>query len=259
MLKCGKCRKHLPVESFTINQNKNKPFSMCEPCRDKNREYMKEFRNSDHGKALIKEYFASPGGKAARKRVNDSPGTRALHKKYWDKNGRRVQATFRKTEKGKAHQKRCSESRLKKISESPALQLRFKIAQQAKDAIRGRNSALFSERTAFSSSAEYRAALEITFRDDMSFDNYGSVWQCDHRIPQSAYDFSDPDDVRRCWSKTNVQALTPEQNLVKSWKIIDSECLSAGVECFPNSWNGAIPDDAQKGVLHARFRMGVQA
>lgn len=259
MLMCGKCRKNLPVESFMINPKKNKPFSMCEPCRDKNREYMKDFRESDHGKALIKAYFDSPRGKAAKKRVNDSANARAQQKRYWAKNGRRVQAAFRKTEKGKAHQKRCAQSRLKKIADSPALQLRVRIAQQSKVAIRGRNSALFLERTDFSSVAEYRAALEATFKEGMNLDNHGSVWQCDHRIPQLAYDFSDPDDVRRCWSKTNVQALTPEQNRVKCWKIIDSECLAAGPERFPKSWNGVIPDDAQKEVLHARFRMGVQA
>ena len=259
MQRCGKCRRHLPLSAFEINPKKSKPFSMCEPCRDKNRDYMKTFRESDHGKAVIKAYFSSPEGKAAKKRVNDSESTRAIQKRYWAANGKRVQRSFRQRPKGQEHQKRNSKVRQKKIASRPDLKLAQRIATNGSRVLHGSNSAFFVRSTGFASSAAYRAALRSTLRDSMTLANYGVVWQVDHKIPQQAYDFNDPIDVRRCWSPSNVHALTKEENTEKSWKIIDAMCEEVGEACYPVAWGGRIPNDDEKEALHARFRKGLHA
>jgi hypothetical protein len=259
MQRCGKCRRHLPLSAFEINLKKSKPFSMCEPCRNKNRDYMKTFRESDHGKAITKAYFSSPEGKAAKKRVNDSESSRAIQKKYWATNGKRVQSNFRKTAKGKEHQKRCGKARREKIASRPDLQLREKIRLVSNGVVHGRNGTAFAAMTSFSSPAAFRTTLQATFDSSMTFANYGTVWQIDHKVPQEAYDFNNPVDVRRCWSPSNVHAMVLTSNTEKSWKIIDAMCEEAGEACYPVAWGGRIPNDEEKTALHARFRQGLHA
>jgi hypothetical protein len=260
MQRCSKCKKHLLLNEFVFNPKKKKPFSMCEPCRDYNRASMKKFRESDHGKAVIKAYFSTPEGKAARKRVNDSASTRAIQKRYWAANGRRVQRNFRKTAKGIDHQKRCSKARCKKIASRADLKLRERIRIASNHIIvHGRKSTVFASMTSFSSSTAFRKTLQSTFRGSMTLGNYGTAWQIDHKIPQQAYDFNNPVDVSRCWSPSNVHALTKEENTVKSWKIIDAMCEEAGEACYPVAWGGSIPNDEEKEALHTRFRKGLHA
>ena len=168
---------------------------------------------------------------------------------------------FRLTASGKEHAKRGSATRSAKISASPALKHRRWMNVLACRIVNGslRTSPVFAAKTGFSSAEELRLVLQSSFSDPMTFSNYGTEWTIEHRIPQQAYDFSDPEDVRRCWTPRNLNSAPRASNSTKSWKIIDSECLCAGVECFPKSWNGSIPDDVQKEAMHTSFRMGVQA
>ena len=104
-------------------------------------------------------------------------------------------------------------------------------------------SPTFIARTSFASESEFRDIVEATFQSGMTWENYGTGWQLDHKIPREAYDFDNPDDIKRCWSRNNVHALTKAANLEKSWKFVDQYIFEAGVECLPVSWNGKFPDN----------------
>lgn len=62
--------------------------------------------------------------------------------------------------------------------------------------------------------------LEATFKHGMTRENYGSVWQVDHIIPCSSFDMSDPEQQRKCFHYTNLQALFVHENLSKGAKIL---------------------------------------
>ena len=115
-------------------------------------------------------------------------------------------------------------------------------------------SPTFVARTGFASEVEFLAAVKATFAPGMTLDNHGVVWELDHKIPREAYDFDDPEDVKRCWSAPNVHALTPEANKEKSWKLVDQYVVEAGIERFPASWNLKWPDHDFK-VEHAAKMM----
>lgn len=62
-----------------------------------------------------------------------------------------------------------------------------------------------------------RGWLESRFQPGMSWDNYGRKgWHVDHIIPCSAFDLSDPIQVRQCFHYSNLQPLWAEDNLRKA-------------------------------------------
>lgn len=89
-------------------------------------------------------------------------------------------------------------------------------------------------------------------------DGCGTQWEPDHKIPIEAYDFTTPDDVKRCWSPANIHCMTPHGNRSQRFKIIDAICNSVGANYFPSSWNGRVPTGVQKQAFYAR-RLAVYA
>jgi hypothetical protein len=62
--------------------------------------------------------------------------------------------------------------------------------------------------------SEAKARIESTFWPGMSWENYGE-WHIDHIVPVSAFDPTDPEHVRQCFSLDNLQALWAADNLSK--------------------------------------------
>ena len=58
-----------------------------------------------------------------------------------------------------------------------------------------RERALFKERFGCTKT-ELRQKLETMFRDGMSWDNYGKLWEIDHIKPGAAFDLTDPDQQK---------------------------------------------------------------
>jgi len=57
--------------------------------------------------------------------------------------------------------------------------------------------------------------IESKFRDHMTWDNYGSVWQIDHITPFSSIDRTNKEDVIRLAHYTNTQPLLIHENISK--------------------------------------------
>lgn len=58
--------------------------------------------------------------------------------------------------------------------------------------------------------------LENQFRDGMTWENYGKVWQVDHIIPCAAFDLTKEEEQRKCFHYTNLQPLLTEENYAKN-------------------------------------------
>ena len=67
---------------------------------------------------------------------------------------------------------------------------------------------------------ECKSYLESKFKQGMTWDNYGyRTWHVDHIIPYSAFNFTDEEQVKRCFHYTNLQPLWAEENYKKRDKI----------------------------------------
>lgn len=63
--------------------------------------------------------------------------------------------------------------------------------------------------------------LEKQFLPGMSWDNHGTFWHIDHRIPISVFNYKVPEDFdfARCWSLENLRPLEASKNISKGAKI----------------------------------------
>lgn len=52
-----------------------------------------------------------------------------------------------------------------------------------------------------------RLYIEKQFRNPMSWENYGIIWEIDHIKPCSSFDLTDPDQQKQCFHYTNLQPL----------------------------------------------------
>jgi hypothetical protein len=71
--------------------------------------------------------------------------------------------------------------------------------------------------------------FEYVFNDDkkynMSWDNFGKVWQIDHVIPCASFDLTDEKEKQQCFHWTNLCPVPKSYNLAKQAKIIESDII----------------------------------
>lgn len=65
---------------------------------------------------------------------------------------------------------------------------------------------------------ELKEHINKQLNDDMTFDNYG-LWEIDHIIPVSSFDFNSQSEIIECFNYKNLQPLWREDNIKKSNKI----------------------------------------
>ena len=63
--------------------------------------------------------------------------------------------------------------------------------------------------------AELKEYLESQFRDGMSWENYGVVWEIDHVKPLSSFDLTQQDQTAQACHYTNLQPLLLAENRSK--------------------------------------------
>jgi hypothetical protein len=68
---------------------------------------------------------------------------------------------------------------------------------------------------------QLKAHLEKLFTLEMSWENYGTFWEIDHRIPIAAHNFESPNDpdFKKCWALKNLRPLEIIKNRSKHDKV----------------------------------------
>jgi hypothetical protein len=124
----------------------------------------------------------------------------------------RKQATARQ----KAWRKANSE-RLKILASDPIRKLTKSIRRSTYMALKTQNTQK-SSRTIPLLGCDIQwliAWLEIQFRPEMTWENYGPVWHIDHIQPCASFDLKDPQQQKLCFHWTNLQPLFATENRIK--------------------------------------------
>lgn len=63
--------------------------------------------------------------------------------------------------------------------------------------------------------------LEKLFTPEMNWNNYGTVWEIDHKIPIAVFNFEKPEhiDFGLCWSLKNLQPMEAKKNMSKGARL----------------------------------------
>lgn len=138
---------------------------------------------------------------------------------------KRKEAYARNKEKARDETKRWrTENRLKR-NETERLKLKSDPEYKAFIACRKRISGILKnqgERAKTSkligcSKKFLRMHIEAQFKPGMTWDNYGrGGWHIDHIYPCSAFDFTDPEQIRQCFHYSNLQPLWQAENCSKN-------------------------------------------
>lgn len=127
---------------------------------------------------------------------------------------------FRQTAKDRAKQWRLhnpEKARLRERLRKKRTRLERALRQRLRSAIKNANTfkrdrtlSLLGCKTSF-----LKQYLEAKFCKGMTWENYGTVWHLDHRLPCAAFDLSKESEQRICFNWQNLQPLFKGDNLTK--------------------------------------------
>ena len=257
---CGACKKEKPIEDFdSYKKDPTKLLVQCRTCTS----YKKKWDQSEGGKAFWHKRNTSDGAKKNKKKWANTDFGKAWNKEYHeeyektDKCKKRRQE-WAKTENGKRNSRIQGQKLVQRLRENPDRRLAWNIRVRMYATLKGRlhQSATIIRNTEFPSLESLKAHFEEQLSGEMTISNYGAVWDIEHTIALIWYDHSDPEDVKRCWSKQNLRPMLARENSKKSYKIDDDTCRSVDPMFWPKAWNGRIPDREQKREMYKRVRRG---
>jgi hypothetical protein len=88
---------------------------------------------------------------------------------------------------------------------------------------------------------DYLDYFNANYKDEFEEYRRSKKYHIDHIIPVSAYDFSNTEDIKRCWNPRNLRIISVEENIKKSNKIdFDIICKYGIIELVPI---GGFKDD----------------
>lgn len=70
---------------------------------------------------------------------------------------------------------------------------------------------------------ELKVHIENQFTDEMTWENHGTYWHLDHKVPCNAFDLAKPIDQLVCFNYRNLQPLTCEDNMSKGSKYTNKD------------------------------------
>jgi len=202
---CSSCNKEFPVIFFYKDKRKEgRYYSKCKNCKNA---YKKEYRIKNKDKR--KEYYENN-----KKELNE------ISRKRYNKNRKKIlkrQILYIKKNKFIINSRRR-----KNRKENPKYKIRDTISRRINSSVKSRN--IFSKKTSSIwkilnySPEDLVRHLESLFIDDMTWDNYGTVWVIDHIIPDSWFKYFSYNDpiILQSWDIRNLRPCFVEENLRKS-------------------------------------------
>jgi hypothetical protein len=240
---CSICEILKDISDFPKNKNVKSGYdARCKDCRNI---YLKKYREKEECKKIAKlynkeyrkenkdvlykkqrDYLKTDKGKEVRKKAVSKYNTSAKRKngslkKYNNSNKRRVYANNWYKNKYNTE----VDFKLKCCVSSQVRHYFKKNGNKTID-ILGYEIGVLKEH------------LENQFSKEMTWENYGTYWNIDHIIPQSLYDFTKDEEIKKCWSLKNLRPLKITENCSKQGcldgKLIEEyslcELLPKGIE-----------------------------
>lgn len=231
---CGKCKKYSPLERFGRSSSTWDGLrSTCKDClheqnvanKDRITEYNKNYwqKTMEIQKEKSKQW-RNENKDRARENMQRWLTENSEYKKQKDKEYREAHK-----EEYKENHRRWRKENYEKMKEENGPEfikhkLKTNIGRRIRE-ILGQNKSERCMDYVGCSLENLKAHLESTFKDDMSWENYGK-WQIDHKIPCAAFDMGDPIEQKACWHYTNLQALWAIDNILKKDKFCEKEKMN---------------------------------
>lgn len=226
MKRCNKCGVEKDLTAFPARtENKDGFSSTCYGCTNESyREYY--LKNKDHIRELHKIWQKNNVLKmreSNKKCYLKHAKQRNLKNSIWRKsNPEKVRIAAQKWRDSHGELVRSkSLEKSRKYRATLKGRLRSNISRRINDSlVNGKNGKSCLSVLGYSIS-ELREYLEKQFTPQMNWQNYGSYWEIDHKIPVAVFNFETMDDIdfKRCWTLGNLQPLKKSENRRKNAKL----------------------------------------
>lgn len=201
---------------------------------------------------VINAKYDAKGREERRKEINST-------EKKWRKNNREKVKRYRKTHNSKESTKENTRKRKRskkykdtrkayiknKLDTDPIYRMMYNARHYVYNTLRKtpfKKHAHFEELVGCHP-FELREHLEKQFTNEMSWDNYGSLWEIDHIIPTSSFKLGTLEDQQKAFSYLNMQPLKIQDNRRKNNYIIPShtpESIEKVLDKFFDTLTGVI-------------------
>lgn len=225
--KCARCEEiKIVSEFFKMRNSKDGYHYYCKRCsKEKSKESYQ--RNRLKTLAAVKSYQDKNKDKISKKRKelrkNDGDRIRAMEKISRDNNieaHRECSRNYYHNNKDVVREKRRVYEK-KRYKHDLDYRFRRNARRRILHALQNQDS--YKEGSTVSllgcTIHEAREHIEKSFTDNMSWNNMGK-WEIDHIIPCASFDLTDPEQQKKCFHYSNLQALWAKDNKVKGNKIL---------------------------------------
>ena len=142
------------------------------------------------------------------------------HNTYYTKNKDKVIASVNRWGKANIEKRRQIHNKCdKKRRSNPIVRLNMCISAGLNKSMKGLKAGRHWEELTGYTVPQLKAHLEKQFDKHMTWNNYGTYWHVDHKIPVANFDCSDMEQLKACWSLSNLQPLEAHENMSKGAKV----------------------------------------
>jgi hypothetical protein len=187
--------------------------------------FVRKMKKEKKKKLSYKEYYQKNRLKILLKakeyNLNNKEKIKKNKKEYYLKNIDKIKKYYKKyvsLNKNKIN-KYKNEWKLKNWRENEEFRLKENLRHRIYMALKGKVKSKRTIDLLGTSVDNLWNHLEKTFKPGMTKDNYGKIWQVDHKIPCAAFDLTKPKEQVKCFHFTNLQALFVKENLSKGAKL----------------------------------------
>ena len=92
--------------------------------------------------------------------------------------------------------------------------------------------------------------ISFNFRDDMTYENYGTLWHIDHVIPVSIFDLVNKNEELFCFHWKNTRPLYKEENRLRKYSLYDILIHELKIKFFLDKHSDKSYDNMNYGVSY---------
>ena len=221
---CTKCNIEKDINCFGKDKYSKQGYtSACKDCRNQySKKYHKEnsdnihkrkndyYNNTEEGKEYRKKY--------SKKRYKEEKENILLHNKIWRNNNREYRKEYLKDYSSKNRDKINSYDRKRRENIKVRLDENFsRSIYSSLKKVGSSKKEIGWEKAVGYTTQQLIEHLQLKFKPEMSWENYGSYWHIDHIVPKSWFVYTSIEDeqFKKCWSLENLQPLEASENLKK--------------------------------------------
>lgn len=207
MKTCIKCNLEKPLESFLKEKTKNGYGNRCKECISK---YQKEY--NEKNKSILYQ--------KAKERYEKNKEPYLLRSKQQKQRDPEGYKSYLKRWR-KENKEYLNKYILNRLHTDPIFKLKHRLRGSLRKLLKGNNKTNSVLKYIGCDVNFLKGYLEAKFTNNMAWENHGTVWHIDHKMPCRSFDLTKEEELMKCFNYTNLQPMLASENCSKQDRLED--------------------------------------